>query len=613
MPRIRRSVRRVTTLGASLVLGALAACSSGSSTNPHPGSSLSLNVGQSANFLDSVPQNINLSVSGGAQYIIAVLNTSADRTVAENFDLVGSGGPHNVVSNRPPIAAARTALRTLGPPQRRIQMPSAEGAAVHMAMLDSDREIFRRIQANGGLAAIRARFRAAQQGRSRDALSARAMPGPPPGKIDTIVGHNSRLFIRTTLAGSCGKVDTVTARTVAVTSKLIVLEDNASATAGTIDAFYTALANEYDAKTYPEVLQNFGDPLLIDSVVGDSLAHLHRVAALFSPVLNTTLHGVAGFVNPCDFLPNGFVFTSPVDTVRSNDTEIFYGFVPDNVSANGFKTAQWEPFIRSVSAHETKHVASFAAHINNPAVKSFETSWLEEATAQASAEIWSRNFLAATWKGNATYNQTVGCELGQSCPGYTGPVTYSDSHLVFLYFFMDSLTNESVLGPATVAKYGGSWMFARWTADQFATDEAAYFKSIIDATDTGLVNLSARTGRPANELMLDYYLALASNNITSGFVPTDPRLTEPSYNLRNIFLGISQLGDPNFTLAYPLVPLPVSSGSFDSPVVGLRGGGAAVFLLSTSGTGTQAISVKENGVPISAGSSGLRFGIVRVQ
>ena len=84
------------------------------------------------------------------------------------------------------------------------------------------------------------------------------------------MGATNKIFIRNTLSGSCGAVDTVTARTAFKSNKLIVLEDNATPGAGTFDAFYsTVFAPEYDSVTYGEVSTNFGDPLLIDSVIGD--------------------------------------------------------------------------------------------------------------------------------------------------------------------------------------------------------------------------------------------------------------------------------------------------------------------------------------------------------
>jgi hypothetical protein len=612
---------RLVACGVGAGLVGLAACGGDKATGSGAagGTPVALDVGQSVLYLDSVPHRLALSVAAGGQYIFAVVNTSAAASAAESFDFHGTGGPRaSVVANGTPesrSAAARAlAARSTGVgPRHAMHTPSPEGMAVHLAMLDADRRIFRRIVEQGGLAAIRARSAAGAAGRMPPGVVRTRVAGTP-GVISATPGAANRVFVRNNLSGSCGQVDTVTARTVFASNKLIVLEDNASSTAHQLDAFFTnTLAAEYDTDTYPEVVTNFGDPLLIDSVAADSLQHLGRVTALISPVLNTTLHGVAGFVNPCDFLPNGFVL-GPGDTVRSNDTEITYLFAADNSGATtAFSTAEWEPFIRSVLAHESKHVASFAQHLSDGAAN-FETSWLEEATAQMSAEIWARNFLPTSWKGGDGYQATVGCELGQNSACAAGtPLTYSDSHIPFLYEFMNRVETESVLGPATESKYGGSWMFVRWSTDQYATSEAAYLKSIIDdPTDTGLANLSAQAGAPANALVLQYYLALASSHFAPGFTPADAHLTTPSYDLRDLFAGVAQLHNPSFPLAYPLVPRPVTTGSFDVQVTGIRGGGASVFLLSGAGSGSQSMQLLANGSPLPS-TSKLRLGIVRVK
>ena len=369
---LQRRTMRVAQLGLWLALGGAAACGSSKTTGSGgPGTSVSLSVGQSAIFPDSIPANIKLSLSSGAAYLVAVVNTTNNSSLGETFVVHGAGdaastNPATMAAAAAAAAAARARAATTriaaGAPNRRIHILSPAGQAAHLAMLDADRKIYQRIRAAGGLAAIRARHRAAVAAAAASAAAnpVHALAVPVPGKITPTVGAMNRVFIRDNISGTCGSVDTVTARTAFVSNKLIVLEDNASPSAGTLDAFYSGtLAAEYDSVTYGEVSTNFGDPLLIDSIVGDSLAHLGRVTTLLSPVLNNQLQGVAGFVNPCDFLPNGTVLpgTTP-DTVRSNDTEIFYLFTPDA----SFPVADWKPFIRSVAAHESKHVASFAQH-----------------------------------------------------------------------------------------------------------------------------------------------------------------------------------------------------------------------------------------------------------
>ncbi len=46
--------------------------------------------------------------------------------------------------------------------------------------------------------------------------------------------------------------------------------------------------------------------------------------------------------------------------------------------------------MRGTIVHEVKHIASYGAHIENPAATSFEESWLEEGMAMVAEEVWAR-------------------------------------------------------------------------------------------------------------------------------------------------------------------------------------------------------------------------------
>src|SRR5487761_2537599 len=117
---------------------------------------------------------------------------------------------------------------------------------------------------------------------------------------------------------------------------------------------------------------------------------------------------------------------------------MFYSWVPG--SAN-FTVAVWVVSLRATAAHETKHIVSYAERIMNNAP--FEEVWLEEGLAQESAEILERNFNQATWLGNATFLQTVACEipLGANAPcdvANNKPYTLIGSHLPFFFNYLQS-------------------------------------------------------------------------------------------------------------------------------------------------------------------------------
>jgi hypothetical protein len=619
---------RVSTGALSVAVAVAVGCGGSDKATAPTHGAIALSVGQ-ALLLDSGRVATTLSLAAGAQYMIAVVNTTPSGTAAADFTLAGTG-PDSAAAS--PAGASRPILPSAPPAPTqgnaiRFRVPPGAhhlGAGTpdpHLSMLEHDRELVHRLIARRGNPITSARD---QAGRALRRAAVRAMTRSPgaglgpatapvrgttgarvPGRISATVGDTSLVFVRNNIMGSCGDADTVMARTAYASRWLLVLEDVQSAYANQLDTFYTnTLAPEYDAKTYGEVTANFGDPLLID----DSLSSAGRVTVLFSPVLNTELQGVAGFVNPCDFFANNDAPATSDTAIRSNETEIFYGFVPDS----GWPPQYWTLFIRSVAAHESKHIASFAQHFLDNA-QNFEELWLEEATAQASAEIWIRQFAPEHWKGNNDFQASLGCELIPNSCGRIVPLDLSQSHFVWLYEFLSNVESESVIGPTTEAKYGGAWSFARWAADQSATTEAAFFKAIVDdPVHTGLANLAARTGQSPGTMMLDFYLAMATNDYGAGFAPASRLLTVPSWDQRDIYSRLNG-GIPSFfTRPYPLVPRAVDSGTFSTTVLGLKGGGASIFQLNAVGSGSETITIETGaGGALPAGNA-FRLGVVRV-
>src|SRR5690606_38577036 len=66
----------------------------------------------------------------------------------------------------------------------------------------------------------------------------------------------------------------------------------------------------------------------------------------------------------------------------------------------------WYRTIRSTFIHETKHLASYVARVENGA--GLEAAWLEEGTARHSEELWARLAVdPQPWKGNGGYGSAA--------------------------------------------------------------------------------------------------------------------------------------------------------------------------------------------------------------
>ena len=582
-------------------------------------------AGQSTAFLNAPDPRVALSVQPNAQYLIAVVNTGSSPSIREDFTLALTGGGV--------AAASATQATTTGAAQRSVSAPAPTNVATlnssaptprlpdvsaHLGMLEENRRVF----ASFGSARTRwARAAAAQVAVRADAVSASA------GVVPTI-GVVNKVYVKSALTGSCTSVDSIGARTVAVGQHVIVLADTNLTTwpqsLRPDSSFYQSFATEYDQVTWPHIIANVGDPLAFDQ----NLSGLGKVTVTITPILNSFGGSgggsVVAFVNACDLFPFA---ASGSEADLSNQTEMFYSWTP---GSNGFDVATWEKGLRATAAHETKHIVSYADRIINDSPV-LEEIWLEEGLAQVSSEIWERNFSQATWKGHATFQQTVACELslGASAPcdlQDDKPVNLVVGHLPFLFQYLqaESASHTEGLGVDTPSNYGAGWSFARWATDQYASSggEAAFIKSLINEPQlAGLANLSQHTGQSIPTLLVYWNLATGIFQ-TPTYVASDPRATIPSFNFADIFhtgqTGLTCGGTPcglftqSGSPAFPVAPIPLT-GAAPQTITSVPGTSAVFFLLSASMATTQQLHLLDGTGAALAPSSGLRVAILRVR
>ena len=569
--------------------------------SPPPATNLS--VGQSAVFTDSAHMNTALTLQSGGEYLIAVVNTDSSSSALEDFTLhgvttvsasvVAHAAPHGVRSAHTSRAAApKIPMTPISPEIARAVALRARTERAHMAWIDR-------------WPAMAAQARASRPMSIRKSTLA-----------GTTVGQVNRVWVANFSGGSCNSVDTVWARTVYVGTHVIVLADTNTTTwplANRPDtSFYAQFGGEWDAVTYPHLQNYFGDPMVRDA----ALSGVGKVTVVFTPQVNAD--GVAGFVNSCD------LFTPSTNNQFTNATEMIYAWVAN--PAAGDPVSFWERDWRGTAAHEGKHVVSLATHIaNNTGL--YEQSWLEEAMAQESAEIWERHFNTATWKGNAGFGQTIACEYepASACYSATNPIVLSDRH--FPFYFGD-LSAESAnadsggFATSVYGKYGTGWAFIRWATDQYSggSPEPTMLKALVsDATHNGLANVSAHTGASISEMLVYWSLASAFDATTladsATFIPTDIRATMPSFDFRNIFsMGHSGGSYIYFPAAYPVSTHGVSPGAFDVTISGVPGTGTQYCSLSgVAAAGSETLELRSGAGGQISSSSGLRAGIIRIQ
>jgi hypothetical protein len=562
---------------------------------------LSLTAGQSMYLTGSALRCNELAATGG-RYFIAVVNgsTAAGSLTAAEVRGAAANAPGSVLAT--PITTVRAETKA----------PSARGASLltiqdvfneqaqvrerqeHKRMMDFNRTSIRGLPSPHD-AWVAERARASSAGSS--SLTARVSSARAAAAAvgDTV---NMRVIRLGNTPASCAALpfDVVRARTVYAGSKAIVLEDITAPLNGTMDSYYQAVGQEFDNTQYDMLVQNFGDPLAFDS----QLQKTGKVVMLFTKKLND-VGGAPAYVLNCDFFPQSLV-------PGSNQESVFYAQVPTD-PATGYGTSgriaftgtkdMWRHVVRGTIIHEVKHDASFAERFARNA-QTFEETWMDEGQAVTAQEIFARSTNSFAARSNVNYRNSVYCDVRPSFPecGSLPFTMFSDFDGLNGYLesveSLSPLLIDRSLDPGETF-YGSTWMFLRWGIDNYGASDAAFLKPMVQtATLAGVASFTARTGRPWGEMVADYTLALATNNLP-GFTPQRTQLTIPSWNIRDVFAGMNKDFPNSFPKAAPAATRVMSYGTIPVTPMTIRAGSAAILDLGGMQSAKQMIEVRGSG------------------
>ncbi len=544
------------------------------------------------------------AVTGGT-YLITAFNYGSSAAVRTNFSVLGAATGTTAAQ----VASARAVapvvpLQAFGPTlplevERRMRRQQ-----LHLNALEADRQLL--ATRRNPIRARRNRPRLDPRSGGGVRLSVATAPVPNVGDMLSLRMRSNFSDFRT--------YETVRGKVVYVGPQMIIVEDSLAPLAGTMDAEYQKIGQEFDSRMYG-FLSSFGDPLAVDSLTDDN----GRLFAVFSRRVNTYLNGqILGFVTICDFFEN----TGPPDEIcpSSNVGEYFYAIVPDPGATNGLSVESWRRFMRGTLIHEAKHIAAYAERLLRD-TEQLEESWLEEATAQQASELWARSVYRVLWKDDAGWNDGPRCDYAQTSGTCVDPVEGILGHFVWLYQFYDQVERKSILSSASTdgSIYGSAWSFARWVTDAYALDEAMFLRSLVQVrNDHGVANIVGKSGRPFSELLGYWSLASLADNYPGASIG-DPRLQLESWNSRDLFQSMSQFlrfsdGRVAFPKPFPLTIRAVPFGTWpqtSQAVSSLPGGSFAAWELKGTQTQPQVIALRAIGGGLPPGDIGLA--IVRVQ
>src|SRR5215218_2010200 len=471
-----------------------------------------LAVGES--FVTAASGDIGCNaLPASGSYLVSVFNGSPTLSPTTRFELRGSVGGGAAASRMP----AGEPLTIDAAATRRSLAPSALTAVerAHLGRLEDDAGILRRL------------------GAPRRSRLAPSYPSAARVPVPLVVGATTTVkfhFSSCTAAGA----SSVTARVVYVGQRSVVLEDVAGPLAGKLEAELVAMAEQFESVSYP-LLLNFGDPLARDPLTDAN----GRILMLFTPKVNAVAASVLGFVSACDLYPA----SQDPSVAGSNEAEIFYARAatdesPGSTTLNG--VSQWRRQMPATMIHEAKHIVSYVERLaRNPT--QFEQVWLEEATAQIASEMFGRAIHGNGWRGDATYQQTLWCEVRPTTAGCAGGVLAMTNHFAFLASYLQSFETKSIISGAEDSDiYGSAWLFARWLVDTYGgADEGALLRKLVQTgTLAGAENVESAVGRTFPQLLAEFTLMLAADNLPG----VSGAHVEPSWNLPDIFAGSAELG-----------------------------------------------------------------------
>ena len=473
------------------------------------------------------------------QYLLTAFNGATGGNAMASFRLEGGGSAAAAPAARFPAPSPAAPAAAPG--------PEARAEAAHLRVLEANRQTVRRLGTP----------RWPRGGARRSVSAAAAQVG-------------DRMLMRVPVSG-CTSFNEVMARVVHSGARAVVLEDTAAPMAGTMDEYLRRAGEEMEGRMMEILRENFGNPVALHTQEGGA----GRVFLLFTPRVNA-MGGSLGFVSANDFYPR-------FQCATSNQAPVLYALVPTGVVPESPFTgspASWYRSMRATMIHEAKHLASIAERLTRNG--ELDASWLEESTARIAEEIWARDYFGGAPGSDAGYDPAVRCSA-RPCDGKPYVML---KHFGALYAYMRQPDVQTPLGPGSIPNssfYGSGWSLVRWAADHSGVPEAQFFRALThEPVHLGVRSLEEHTGRPFREMLGEWSVALATDG-RPGWAPTNPRHRFPSWNLHDVFAGMSR-DSAAYTRPHPLVvqPLPAAAFSVDYP--GVRFGSAVHFGLEVPPT-----------------------------
>jgi len=364
--------------------------------------------------------------------------------------------------------------------------------------------------------------------------------------------------------GSCSSTVQITATVRYVGEHGVVYTDNAVPTGAEplTTADFQHLGGLFDDYIFSIGTEAFGD---VSDIDGDG-----RVAIVITPRVNDLSPDcsdgrVIGYFYGGDLL---------LSTPGGNRREVFFAFSP-KPSTQSCTEVTRNLALRSlppVLIHEFQHMISFNQHVLKRGQRD-EAVWLNEGLSHFAEELGQRII------------------PDDRCPASTSCFSeFASGNILNAYMYLEDPEGSFLVAPSrdgpSLAERGAAWLFVRWLADHFGTEENGrdFTRSILQRGTPGAGNVESVTGQQFDRLVGEWLLANWLDNL-DGF-PQTGRTHYKSWNFRSLY----QANYPQvFARPYPLIP-DVTQGDFSR--VGTLRGGSGTYLRVRVPAGSDAIVVR---------------------
>jgi hypothetical protein len=353
-----------------------------------------------------------------------------------------------------------------------------------------------------------------------------------------------------------------------------------------------SITAEFDNVTFPTDSSYYGNPTDVDANGRIILLFTGQINKLTPP--NTTGGFVAGFFFGGDFFPPTDQGGGPGSFCpESNNAEIFYLLSPDPTGrfGNVRSTSSVRQGTRGTIAHEFQHMINAGRRFQNPAVSSFESSWLDEALAHLAEDAVGRASRRFTDLQTLAFNDLLPCNT--PCSEANDFNAFFFQNLARLTYWMvspDKYSPMSKMADTSLATRGAAWAIVRYVADHYSNDDPRTLtRALAAGPDTGVKNFVAAVKQPIDTIVKGWLVSMYADHL--GIANLDAKYQYRSYNFRSDMPPVARSVLNNNGISYPLTVLSIGSGTDNISSTNRSGTGTYYRLSVAAGAGAKNVKI----------------------